>query len=176
MLFITKWPAHCECCFKRFNPLKSTQRGSDADRTDDFPPKPWYPTKTYFTKGVSHFSVGGRGGGAGATTQWSTSQLNNRHHENLTPENGVTQFTEQLQHTKPPPLRRCGSVFTGTTRQTGQQLGLREGKTGHQVTHSQHEHRKQRRHSISAPLWGARAGVFLKHTEAFFIRSLRSSL
>lgn len=118
----------------------------------------------------------GEVGGAGATTQWSTSQLNNRHHENLTPENGVTQFTEQLQHTKPPPLRRCGSVFTGTTRQSGQQVGSREGKTGHQVTHSQHEHRKQRRHSISAPLWGARAGVFLKHTEAFFIRSLRSSL
>lgn len=40
--------------FYYFNPLKSTQIGSNADRTDDFPTKTLVSYKTYTTKGVSH--------------------------------------------------------------------------------------------------------------------------
>lgn len=114
--------------------------------------------------------MGGRG-----LRQWSTSQLNNRHHKNLAPENGVTRFT--LTASAYETSTTVVWCFTDTTRQTGQQVGLREGKTGYQVIHPQHEHREQRRHSIRTP-WGVvGAGEWFHiHTEAFFIRSLRSPL
>lgn len=124
---------HAKYCFEPFNPLKSTQRGSNADGTDDFPPKPLYPTKTYFTK---EYHIFWEGVGGWGLQQWSTSRLNNHHQKKNLPRNVVTHFTLQLRHTKPTLLRRCGSVFTVTTSQTGQQVGAREEETGYLAIHS----------------------------------------
>lgn len=88
------------------------------------PQNPCILQKHTSPKSITFFGRGWVGGGYNS----------GRHHNSITitkknlPRNVVTQFTLQLRHTKPTLLRRCGSVFTVTTSQTGQQVGVREEK------------------------------------------------
>lgn len=96
--FIIKQSAHCKCCFNALIHWSQHREGQMLTGLMIFLQNPGILQKHTSPKEHHIFLLGGcwvgvcgvRGRGL---RQWSPSQLNNRHHKNLAPENGETRFT-----------------------------------------------------------------------------------